>query len=52
MEAVLITEYGRKHATGKQTTYLDMTDMICGTVIRACRDHGNLEAFGDVRFFI
>lgn len=36
MEAVLITEYGRKHATGKKTTYLDMTNMICGTVLKAC----------------
>ncbi|XP_045214178.2 uncharacterized protein LOC123564570 [Mercenaria mercenaria] len=43
MEAVLITEYGRKHATGKQTSYLDITQMICGTVLKACHETRTLE---------
>ncbi|KAL4240182.1 hypothetical protein ACF0H5_000976 [Mactra antiquata] len=36
MEAVLVTEYGRKHKMGVHKTYLDITNMICGTVLRAC----------------
>lgn len=43
MEAVLITEYGRKHATGKHTTYIDMTQMICGTVLKACQETETIE---------
>ncbi|XP_060591378.1 uncharacterized protein LOC132746288 [Ruditapes philippinarum] len=44
LEAFLITEYGRKHATGKYTqTYLDISQTICSTVIKACRQAGTLE---------
>jgi len=51
MEAVLINEYGRKHAQGKQTTYLDMTQMICGTVIKACKNTKHLDSVGDVSWY-
>lgn len=50
MEAVLITEYGRKHAQNRKTTYLDMTQMLCGTVLRACHNADQLgDDIGDVR---
>lgn len=37
MEEVLIREYGRKHELGQKTTYLDMTQKICGKVLKACQ---------------
>lgn len=42
MEAALTSKYGRKHETGKQTTYLEMTKLICGTILKACREPQNL----------
>ena len=36
LEYLLIKEYGRKHELGQKTTYLDMTQKICGDLLHAC----------------
>ena len=48
MEEVLIREYGRKHELGQKTTYLDMTQKICGKVLKACQAVPILEVDDEV----
>ncbi|WAQ95970.1 hypothetical protein MAR_028660 [Mya arenaria] len=47
LEAALIGEYGRLHAQGKQTSYMEMASLICGKIIKACAPMRPIENMKD-----